>query len=53
MEEAQEGDEWRVATALVQVRKVRKKGLGEEGTKEERDMSTVTSRAELEDLVTD
>lgn len=26
---------------------------GEEGTKEERDMSKVTSRAELEDLVTD
>lgn len=28
-------------------------GLGWGGTKEERDMSKVTSRAELEDLVTD
>lgn len=41
-----------MATAPAQVRKVRgRAGWG--GTKEERDMSKVTSRAELEDLVID
>lgn len=42
-----------MATAPAQVRKVRGKGLGWGGAKEERDLSKVTSRAELEDLVTD
>ena len=45
-----------VATALVQVGKVRETGAGGGAgavTKEERDTSNVTSRSELEGLVTD
>lgn len=42
-----------VATALVQVKRVREKGAGGGAKKEERGKSSVTSRAELEDLVTD